>query len=396
MRTTAVAIVTATLMIALVGLFTGCGSFRRGTPPKRLGSPPGSAFSETVPMHCDELGTAARKAIRDFYEAGQPDSALEALEYWTDQCGVNTTTFRTSILLNMAAGNFSELLYDSRIIENLLQYRGRSRHWVYNWGLWWRGDEGRMLDGFTERIARELRSEMAEGSVERLLCDCFASDCDSLFVKLQQPVYAETSLRQFYEDEIATILMERDEANFAFYSGVWSPCGSAEQLGTHPILGAIMGGQSNGLHYNVVGEWRMGDAGSPYIVEHDGQVDTTTRFAGYYTGFELGHELVRSMQHQLYLRAGAGLDGFAYDRAVGDGPKQKVHSYNLNLGLAYRYNLQEHDLNYIGIEGVYNFVGYQADGGDELAGNTIGIRFLVGWGGNVFYNDRLRDLHYGH
>ena len=373
--------------IALGGL--GCAAYH-------LGAPPDVPFADTEPMHCGDLATVSRKAVRDYYEAGMYDSALAALQYWTDQCGMNSTTYRTTLLLHVAAGSFSDDLYDSRIIDNMLLHRTAEISYpYYHQGHWRTDDWGDRLGAFTERIARELRKRLPEGTVEALLCECFSGDREEVFHKLQRPEYADTKLRHIYDREVKRILSDRTEANFAFYSGYWSPRDGAGDLGGHPILGAVMGGQKDGFLYNIVGEWRMGNTSPPYVVEHNGTVDTTARFDGYYTGIEVGRELVRTLQHQLFARAGAGLDGFAYDASSEDGPREKVHSYNVNLGLGYRYYLRPHGLNYIGLEGVYNIVAYDDNGGKALSGNSIGLRLLFGWGGNVISNERLSDLSYG-
>ena len=369
-----------------VPMFMGCGAYRMGSVT--------TPFSDTPPMSGDELAVSAKKAVRDYYEAHQFDSAVEVMKYWTDQTGVSRTTYRTSLLMHIAAGTFEDDLYDKWIIEIILAYKNMNRYGL-QYSSWYDAGSGEALDEFNRRVARELKKTRPQGSVEYLLCECFSGDCDSVFEKLQTPAYEGSRLRYYYDREIDDILSDRKEANFAVYGGAWVPQGSAEALGTHPILGMVLGGQGHKMLYNFAAEWRMGNASDPYVVDHKGVVDTTARFAGYYAGFELGRELFRSIQHQFFARVGAGLDGFGYDPSAEDRPKEKVNSYNINIGLAYRYYLGWHDLNYVGLEGVYNFIAYENDGGDGLTGNALGFRFLVGWGGNQIYNNRLRDLQYG-
>jgi opacity protein-like surface antigen len=376
------------ILLVVIASFVvgGCGAYRMGNP-----SVPAFRDKEVEP--CGDLSTWGRKTIRDLYESQQYDSAIAAQEYWTDQCGANATTRRTGLLMHMAAGSFSDDLYGGWLIDNLLNYESGGGQYNY-WG-WRRGDDDRTFEEFNRRVALDLRDKMPDGSIARLLCECFTGDCDSVFVKLQEPRYRNTKLGLLYDIEIKRILKDRKEANFALYGGSWSPSGSEKSLGTHPILGMVMGGQGNRMLYNCVAEWRMGDASELYIVDHDGLVDTTKQFDGYYVGFEVGKEFYRSLRHQMFLRVGAGLDGFAYDASKDDGPREKINSYSVNFGLGYRYYMGVNSLNYVGVEGVYNLVGYQDDGGPDLPSKTIGVRLLVGWSGNEIFNRKLRDMHYG-
>jgi len=374
--------------LALVsGLIGGCGAYRMGAPK--------APFGEMPPMPCNDLGTSARKAVREFFETNQYDSALMALQYWTDQCGVSETTARTTLLLHIAAGMFEEDLCDRWIIDNMLHHK-RSPSWSQGspyW--WWYREQDKSYDEFTRRVARQLRKKTPQGSIENLLCECFSGDCDSAFIKLQQPEYQHTRLRYYYDQTVKRNLETLPEGNFAVYTGYWNPQGENRQLDAHPVFGAVMGGQSGRYLYNVAVEWRGAAASSPYRVEHDRMIDSAISFNGYYLGFEVGRELFRASGHQLFLRAGGGLDGFEGRSIPNDGALIKVNTVNINFGAAYRFFLRRYGLEYIGVEGIYNVISYGHGGGDGLQGNALEFRVMFGWAGNKYKAELLRDLNYG-
>jgi hypothetical protein len=305
------------------------------------------------------------------------------------------STYRTNIVLHIAAGKFDESQLDQWVIENIIRYRYRNDPPKYEpWTYFQPEPEDKTLERFTMRAAREVLGEQEEGSVEQLLCECLAGDCDSLFIKIREPRYAGTRLRRYYDDEVKRITDNRTEGHFSLYSGYWMPQGDNEVLGDHPVIGSKLGGKFDGWAMDCVGAIRLLDAADPFTIDHNDSVITSEGFLGYYFGFELGRELFRLPSHEFQLRVGAGFDGFRYGPVKQGVSSQKVHAFNANIGFFYKYYLKGYTLPYIGFEGVYNFVDYERNGGDAVGGNVLEFRVAFGWSGNALQNERLRDLRW--
>jgi hypothetical protein len=360
-------------------------------------------FEERQGTPCGELVSSTRKLVRDYFALEQFDSARLALQYYTDQCGVNDFSYRVNLALTILTGEFSEQTYNRSVIEYIINYRNSipSYRRGGGWGdfaspVYYRRpiSEDMNLDDFARRIAFAALEKTMDGSVEQLLCECLSGDCDSLFLKLRTPRYAGTRLRAFYDASILEVLRDRDEGHFALYSGYFSPNGKNEVLGGHPVFGAKMGGKGGHFALDVVSEVRLLDAPKAYVVDHDSKIDTTKQYLGYYLGLELGRELFHSPIHEMLARIGAGFDGFGYGSTSAEGPRPKVHSFNFNVGLQYKWFLGKCRLPYVGVEGLFNTLNYERNGGDQLRGNAFEVRVLFGWSGNTYDNRRLRELDY--
>lgn len=339
----------------------------------------------------DESKPVIEAEVRDQYDSGHPDSALLLLREHTEAYGFREYQYRTRLLLEIADGRFSERSYDRQIINNILSYQidqgpGRAGY------PYWAPAVDRTFEPFMMRVAGELAPKQPPGSVEQLLCECFSGRCDSLFARLRSPQYANTGLNIYRQAELREIRRNRLDGHFALYSGMWWPTGNSTPLGNHPILGTVMGGTSHGFIYNLAVEGRFLDAPGRYAVKRGSKIDSTDSFIGWYTGFEFGRDLIRSAQHDIFTRVGAGVDGFAYSDPEGGKVKRKVNSFNFNVGLGYRYHLRSYGLNYIGLEGVYNLPFYDRKAGENLDGQMFSLRVLVGWYGNIDQGQREKAL----
>jgi hypothetical protein len=380
----------------------GCAFKKRmfGVPESRSSF---DAFEMRQGTPCGELLLTTRKSVRDFVAIEQYDSALLALQYYTDQCGSDDYTYRLGFALEVITGTFAEKNLNRSAIEHIISYRNSIPRYRRRgeWGdfgtteRWYQPPAERTsLDKFARRVARIALDKARSGSIEQLLCDCFSGDCDSVFTNLRSPRFAGSRLREYYEASVREVFRDRNEGHFAMYSGCFSPSGSNEVLGNHPLFGVKAGGKGGMFALDIVSEVRILDAPKTYIVEHDGRVDTTKQFLGYYAGLELGRELFHTPMQECQVRIGAGFDGFGYGPTQDEGPRTKVHGFNFNVGAQYKWFLGKYRLPYVGLEGLYNVLSYDRNGGDQLKGNAFEVRVLFGWSGNTYDNRRLRDLDY--
>ncbi|MEZ5360502.1 MAG: hypothetical protein R3F48_16940 [Candidatus Zixiibacteriota bacterium] len=382
MRTVLKGAVCGLFWFLLVFSMTGCGGSKIAMY---------SPFDDVNGRPCQQVRQAGRQLVRNYYSNESIDSARAALTYWTDQCGSPPDVDRVRLLLDIKDGTFNQFSYDRDIIDNILEFQGNP-DWPggYYWFLRYVEYDETMTE-FARRIAQDALPETPDSSEERLLCECFAGDCDELFQEVSQPAYSHTRLAKYRRDEIHRILDEREEANFAFYTGLWSPMKN-NSLGNHPVLGIVMGGNSQGFAFNISSEVRLLNAKDDFIIARGNVNDTTNQLVGYFVGADIGKDIYRDLRRELLVRVGFGFDGFEYTNRLDE--KFKVHAVNANVGLTYKMFLHEYSLSYIGVEAVYNVMNYERHGNQNFGNDAVSLRLLVGWSGNSYSMKRLKALAY--
>ena len=366
----------------------------------------GCAFKQGKPyaekrddfVSCDQMQLQSRMSAKDYYERGQLDSAVQAIDDFCDICPSDRYGRHARVLLHAMDGDSLAPFYNRRLLRDLLD---RKELGVRDYNYYWYYIPPERNDGFGSfiaRLARDHSPNAREGTVDRLLSDCILDDCHDVFQRIQSPAYEGTRIREIYDREISLIRRNEDAAgHFAVYAGGWWPQGNAKSLDWHPVLGAVLGGALDGFHYNLFAEWRAGSAHDPFTVVREDSTIITQRFNGYYVGVQAGRDLFRNNHHQTYLLAGAGLDGFTYGEAIGEGDNRRTESINtigFHIGAGYRYYLKKHSIRYIGIEGTYHMHSYNREAGPGLEGNSIGVKLLIGWFGNEAVESHLRRYDY--
>lgn len=365
----------------LISTVTGCAAFRGGTFRGEKGA-------------SNSLDSESKDRIRRHYDAGQVESSLEALRDWIEINGYDLVNYRTNIVLNIAAGEFSEDLYDETIIDNILMARRSEDRSDRMYSYWYRYTIDWSFEPFTQRVARDVAPKTPEGSVARLLANYIGGIDDSIFTRLKQPEYTSTRLRAYHDARVRLLQRNSTGENLNLYTGAWIPTGDASSLASHPLIGTMMGGSLQGYRYDVVGELRLLNATDPFVAISDGDTVTTTNYLGFYTGLEVARDLIRSSRHDLYLSGGFGVDGFSYDNMNDDVSRRSVTAFAATIGVGYRYHLEPLALRYFGVQAMYHFIDYNRMAGPQLAGDAVTIRLMVGWGGNERTNDKLRALSY--
>ncbi|MFQ5608397.1 MAG: hypothetical protein ACE5GA_10650, partial [Candidatus Zixiibacteriota bacterium] len=331
--------------------------------------------------------------------AARYDSALALLDqlYYSGGGGPAITQLR--ILLNIAAGTFTEDLYGREIIEELVEYRHRCFDGTDGLRGHWRKPEDNLYREFVRRLARRLIGQAGDAPLEQLFCECYAECCDSFFVRLRSPKYAQTQMRRYYQMAMTRALgadyKKRGLSfiNWAAYTGHWFPLGRNRQLDNHPTFGGLFGFIVKKISFELTGELRMFPARNAFTLTRQLGIDTARTFLGSSFALEFGHEIMRTSRYRIDLRAGFGYDGFSYKPDTVD-VFTSAASFATSFGLGYMYFPKEHSGLYFGVQAMLSRVAYQRAVAAELGDYAMSLRLTAGRFGNTRYHSKLRDLDY--
>ncbi len=352
---------------------------------------------------CDTVAYNSTNLIMYFYNIHDYDSAEMVLNTWEATCGTSEPITRTRILFAILQNKFSEALYDSTIVDYILNYMIRmdtTRIGIYNnykeyFGfVTIRGD----YDYFTQNMADTLLQRTFYEPMELFFSETYANVLTDAVKEIQlDSIYNNTEFSSYYYKRADKVRSQIDY-NFTFLSGIWIPLGNASLLGNHPLLGLQLGIHSQKMTYNLALAFKFLRSKNEYAILRDGNMDTTDTFFGGYIGAGIERGIFKFKNNEIDLLAGIGYDGFqsVNVNTADDDPNNdvghSVNSLNTNFGLGYRHFFV--NKSYIGLQGKYNFVNYINRGGTNIMGDNITISFVVGG----FYNEKkkyeLNELHY--
>jgi hypothetical protein len=353
---------------------------------------------------CEYITNNSTNLIMYFYTIQDFDSARIILDYWQTTCGISEPIVRTRILFSILENNFSETLYDSTIVDYVLNYMTRmdttTNEDLYNDYKEYfgfvpiRGE----YDYFTQCIADTLLQRIFYNPMELFYSECYANVLPDAVKEIQlDTIYNKTEFRSYYDQRVDKWKQKAD-LNLNFFTGIWIPTGNAALLGNHPVLGCQLGAHSQKMTYNLTLAFKLGKSKNEYTIVRDGNTETTDNFFGGYIGADIEREILKLRKNEFSILAGIGYDGFesVLTNTEDDNPDNDVghsiSSINTNFGLGYRHYLS--NKSYIGLQGKYNFVNYANIGGTNLSGDIITISLFIGGFINEAKYYELNELRY--
>jgi hypothetical protein len=364
---------------------------------------PDSITSADIP-ECENIAYNSSYLIMKYYKNHDYDSALLVLNDWQTACGASEPIYRTRILLAIRDNAFDETIYDSTMVDYVLNYINRMEaknpeEYYINYKSYFgyvpiRGD----YDFFTQSIADELLSLEFETPLELLFCQFYANIITNPFNAMRKDtLYNKTYLKSYYYNEVDKYRFKPD-FHFEFNAGTWIPTGNAATLGVHPIIGAQAGVRVQKMTYNFSLAIKFADTPDDYLILRDGLIDSTRYFFGGYIGLDVERLIFKTKKQELSMLAGVGFDGFAAinknleDDNTDNDIGHSINSLNTNLGLSYRYFYKKN--RYIGVQGKYNIVNYNNQGGTNLSGDCYTVSISIGGFGNPDKDYYLSELRY--
>jgi hypothetical protein len=357
-----------------------------------------------APPDCEAIALNSTSWIMFYYSVRDIDSAYIVLDNWQSACGLSEPILRTRILLDIRNNTFTESMYDSTIVDILLNYMMRmdtsgrqdmfSRYPEYFGYVPLRSD----YDYFTQSIADSLLNMIFYNPAALLFVEIYSNVLpDPVKTILQDTNFTSTTLRSYYSQRVDKY-MKKPDFHYSLYTGMWIPTGNASLLGVHPVIGIQAGMRKQKMTYNLTFDVKVGKSKNEYTIFREGNLETTNTFMGFFVGFDAERELYSFRKNKISLLGGIGYDGFdtvkvnTEDEDPNNDKSHMVSSFNTNFGLVYRHFFANQT--YLGLQGRYNFVNYNNTGGTNFSGNTISISVALGG----FFNDNksynLKELRY--
>lgn len=339
-----------------------------------------------VSSDCEIVAYNSTRLIIKYYKIQDYDSALLVLNDWQTACGVSEPITRTRILLSINDHAFDENIYDSTIVDDVLNYMQRmeskSPDYLYkNYKAYFgfvpvRGE----YDYFTQNLADTLLSRGFDTPLELLLCQFYANVVANPFAAIQtDTLYSSTDIKSYYFHRVDKC-QSGPEINFNIFTGAWIPMGNASLLGVKPLIGLQGGIKLNKTTYNLTLAFKFTNSPNSYAIFKDGVSDTTNYFFGGYIGADIEREIYKGKKNEFNLLAGIGYDGFQslkIDNTNTDpNAGHSIGSLNTNFGIGYRHFYKRNS--YVGLQAKYNILNYNNKGGTNLVGDCFTITIALG------------------
>ncbi len=258
-----------------------------------------------------DVSYLAMRAIPQLVYHDQPDSLLAWLEAWEKASGPLEPIQRVRILGAIWDDQFSESLYDGRIIAQLLSLDAPEALPKPADDLLADGPSaaavGRDFEDFCRTFADQLLPHVSPNSPAEFFCLMYSGRQTQAWTLLASDALKETDLRE-YRDRT----LKQAEYEFPAYlvvsGGYWSPFGKYSFAGNHPLAGLEYGVRSGSWYLQVTGEIRLGRANRPYLAREKDTAGISDRFSATLLGLELGRNLITRGPWQVGIGGGIGLD----------------------------------------------------------------------------------------
>lgn len=372
------------------------------TTAQELWAQPGMDTLMKAPaINCDDVKYNASVLIPQFVREGELETAMEAHQFWTNNCAASEMSILVGYMLNLLQDGKMDNVTDQELIVTLLnsdlglQEEHSGSYYFYN-----QTEENiplvsrkRFIDFLTEQAFKFQDEQFPEGSKEDIFLQFIKEDRIDATHDLRVNREKNESFQSIY-NERATDLLSRQVGLMTLRSGVWVPQGNASVLGLNPVIGFSLGGTFRKMDMlSVVLEGRIGASISDSLsIMYKDSLITTDYVSGLYVGFEYDKRLLssRNFRHRFGLTLGLGYDHVnvipEYLRGVDDGntddevntkPRKYLPSINANVGLSYSYRLTMGS--YLGWNARFNYHNYNNKGGDSLTGTSINANVVIGF-----------------
>lgn len=355
-------------------------------------------------IDCSDISNNSAAYFMRYMHDYKLDSAENILNYWRRRCGLKEPLHRARIIHALERGSYADSLLTSYIIDYIFIYQDRqmiieqSAFHVYDQYQTYFGyiPPGESFDNFTQLKAMKLKERYAPHSTEHLLCEFYGNNSDTIFDRLQSGDYNTSQLYRDYEREINKY-KDKSEFHISLITGVWIPTGELKAVGIHPELGFQMGAKYKKMNYDFVLVMKFVKSPEPYYARDKNQNDSlvlTDHFLGGHIGVDVGRDIFVRKGHEIQITGGLAYDGFDVIESDEDQDikSSSASSYNISIGLGYRYYLTNSF--YLGIRSKYNIVDYTLNGVVDYSGNPVTIQFIIGGVSNKRKENSLKALNY--
>ena len=353
---------------------------------------------------CSDISYNCGMYFIKYMQENKLDSAELLLQYWESKCGLREPLFRAKILLALKQNQYDDSLLDEGVINYILNYQNRMdiiynlNYYLYDNYQSYYGfiPPGQEFDKYTQELAKELIKEYEPNQIEYLLAELYGTKRDTIFTEIQNKVFEQTYLAKEYKKTVKQYV-ETAEIHMSLGTGVWIPTGELKQIGVHPEMNFQFGVKYKKMNYDLTIGFKFDDSPNKYYARRtksDNSLVLTDYFFGGILGLDIGRDIFSINRHELQLIGGIAVDGFRVleEDKENDIEAESVDSYNFNLGIGYRYYIN--DTFYLGLKAKYNIVDYTLNNVIDFTGNPITIQITMGIVNNQYRNNALKALKY--
>lgn len=347
---------------------------------------------------CRELQYQSMQLIPLYYTNRDFDTANAILNYWSANCQLDETIFRTSILFAIDAGTFSDSLFKNTDFTYYLDIYKELSEDTAGISLqkypYYYVEEFQLLKwykSFTDTIALRCSQYPDLSPEELFFVNYYLHPSDSGYMMLHEKAFDNTALKTSVTapryGELAAI-----QGHYSLGAGIWIPNQNLDTLGAHPYLGGQIGLRRNRYLADVALDLRVGASPHQYQVMIDGNAINTEQFFGISVRLDFGYEVFQIRRTDLIFGGGIGYENItAYYEANDpdddtDDVSKNLHSFNINLGGSYRFYLKND--HYLALNGKYHRLNFRNKGGTDLKGNAVTFGLEYGLGTNRWLNNR--------
>ncbi len=349
---------------------------------------------------CWKSSNHAYQNIPHLFYSNQPDSLLGVLMQWEDICGISEPLIRIKILASIWDDAFSEVIYNSNIIDYLIwRYDSKRNTKVLGEvdASLASGDVASAVDfafytadfdSFTTDLADQILPHTTTGSIEQFYCLFYSGKVDQAYELLHGDQLKGTDLRWYYSREMSSLNKKRARPVFALTGGTWKPGGDLQFVGDRPQYGCTIGMRQDRWIGRLVFDMRPGRSDRPYYVNEDGVSGRSNRWDNVYLGLEVGREIITYKQHRMDAFVGLGFDGlkpFWEEKLI-------LGTVNANAGVGYRMYLGTAERWVVGVDYRVESIGVRNSGGTSLSGYADTVRFSLGFSPDFGKGRRLSGL----
>ncbi len=351
-------------------------------------------------ISCPEIALSTTELIPQYHQDNKTDTIHTLLQYWQERCGITEPLMRYKVLQQIQNREFNHDWLPSRLPDYLDDYKDaattddeNAANYFFDFDAWEYHALHPGFNDFTRTLASSITGLPDLSPVEMYFLSFYTDDfdaareilagglldgtrLDSVFqlreAMQQVEIYDGGPLGkevQLVEESGETQSQPGFQAGFSF--GTWMPTGKLKQLGTHPQIGLMAGGNGRRTFFGIHIKMGFLHTPHPYQAKIGGEIYDTQNFLQLYAGAHAGIALLNNPQHALYLKAGMGYDGIdpRNHQEREEEISGMINALNVNTGIRYQRKFQEN--RFFSIMVRYNVVRYSNKGGTDLSGNVV-------------------------
>lgn len=337
---------------------------------------------------CYEATVYCQQLIPYYMFADEPDSLLQTLDFWEDNCGSAEPIRRVRILASIWDDVFTEKIYDTRLIDDLAWRYDPDRERAQQEGDYDDLGAGSVasvvdflagapaFDVFTADLADQLLPHTVQGGLEAFFCLFFSGQTDKAFALLENGALESTELHRRYHLALSGLTIPTWRDFWGMTGSFWRPMNDLGSVGNHAGCGLFAGRQWPRWVSRFEISLRLGRAAEPYWVETHDFIGLSDRYSELNLMIEAGPTLLRSGRMRLDLLVGGSMGSLSPFKDEDDIILTTFHGH---LGTGLHIDLGRFESWFLEIDGRREWISDPPENGSDLGGDAWNARISLGF-----------------